>query len=74
MIRPKVLIMMLVLTASIVAITVSHSQNGMASAYSGQTGGSTRSGTADLDVAESVEVENSTMAKATNQTTTNSTS
>lgn len=66
MISPKVFVMMLLLTASVVAITVLHSQNAMASAYSGQTGGSTRSGMADLDLAESVEAENATMM--TNQT------
>jgi hypothetical protein len=69
MISPKVFVMMLVLTASALAITVLHSQNAMASAYSGQTGGSRRSGMADMDLGEAVETENTTMAGATNQTT-----
>jgi hypothetical protein len=48
-----------------------HSQSAMASAYSGQTHGSTQVGPADLDIAEAVEAENATSAGATNQTTTN---
>jgi hypothetical protein len=68
MINPKVFVMMLVLTVSLVAITVLHSQNAMASAYAGQTSGSTR--ISDLDVAEAEEAGNTTMTM-TNQTTTN---
>ena len=53
--------MMLVFTASVVAIMVLHSQNAMASPYAGQTGGSTRTGMADLDIAEAEEAGNATM-------------
>jgi hypothetical protein len=67
MISLKVFVMMLALTASVVAITVLHSHNVMASAYAGQTSGSIRTGTADLDVAEAEEAGNTTMM--TNKTT-----
>jgi hypothetical protein len=69
MISPKFFVMILALAASVVAITVLHSQNVLASAYSGQTSGSIRTGMADLDVTEAEETGNTTMM--TNQTTTN---
>ena len=49
------------------AVTIVHSQNAMASSYAGQTGGSTRAGMADLDVAEAEEAGNTTIMM-TNQT------
>lgn len=60
--------MLLIVTlASILAVTIVHSQNAMASAYAGQTSGSTRTGMADLDVAEAEEAGNTTIMM-TNQT------
>jgi len=70
MISPKVFVMISVLTVSLVAITVLHSQNAMAS-YAGQSQGSIRTGVADLDVEEVEEAENATMT--TNQTTSGNT-
>jgi len=62
---------MLILTASVLGIPVLYSQNAIASAYAGQTHGSTR--ISDVDVAEAAEAGNATMTGATNQTTTNTT-
>jgi hypothetical protein len=62
---------LIVAVASIISVTIVLSQNAMASAYAGQTGGSTRLGPADLDVDETAEAQNTTTAGATNQTTTN---
>ncbi len=62
--------MMLALIASVIAVTILHSQDAIASAYAGQTSGSTRVGPADLDVEEAAEAESATMRGATKGTTT----
>jgi hypothetical protein len=69
MMSQKFFVMILALTASVVAITVLHSHNAMASAYAGQSSGSTR--ISDVDVAEAVEAENATMAGGTTNQTAN---
>ncbi len=59
MINPQIIGMLLIVTvASIIAVTTVLSQNAMASAYAGQTGGSTRSGMAELDIAKAEEAGN----------------
>ncbi|MGA7368388.1 MAG: hypothetical protein WBX01_04615 [Nitrososphaeraceae archaeon] len=62
--------MMLALIASVIAVTILHSQDAIASAYAGQTSGSTRVGPADIDVEEAAEAESATMRGATKGTTT----
>jgi len=62
--------MMLALIASVIAVTILHSQDAIASAYAGQTSGSTRVGPADLDVEGAAEAESATMRGATKGTTT----
>jgi hypothetical protein len=70
MISLKVFVMMLALIASVIAVTILHSQDAIASAYAGQTSGSTRVGPADLDVEGAAEAESATMRGATKGTTT----
>jgi len=70
MISLKVFVMMLALIASVIAVTILHSQDAIASAYAGQTSGSTRVGPADIDVEEAAEAESATMRGATKGTTT----
>jgi hypothetical protein len=71
MVISKVFVMMLALSASIIAVAILHSQDATSSVYAGQTEGSTRVGPADLDIAEAAEAENATMAGAANQSTAN---
>ncbi|HZD34801.1 MAG TPA: hypothetical protein VE130_06310 [Nitrososphaeraceae archaeon] len=58
--------LLIVIVASIMAVTPVHSQNVMASPYAGQTHGSTR--ISDVDVAEAAEADNASIAAGANET------
>jgi len=65
-------ILLVVTVVSNVSITTLLSKSAMASSFAGQTSASIREGTADLDVVEAIEADNTSMMP--NQTNTENTS